>query len=425
MSFRPIQRARILGASLTAATLVVGLTTAAYADPVTIPPMRSIGPIGSGGGAVLADDGTLYVNNYGSILVWGPSSDGGAPDLQKTFTGVNTVGQISLHPSAGLAYADDAANTVNVIDPTQADGPAVPVRSIGGASTTLDDPQTAAWASDGSLWVVDVVPTVELLRFAPGADGDVAPVTVIGGSKTGLAEGVGLSQSPMLAALPNHGVVVTRVGFDPTAAVFTGSQSGDVRPARMIRMRRTQPNWLNQGVAADAKGRIYLGAGPLENDYGRLDVFAPNAQGWAEPLISLGGMEQNFQIPAVPALAPNGNLALMDLHVIALPPTLTTLATVQVYRSLFLKPGKVKALKTKAAGKNATISWKAGTNPSRTPLTYAVVIKKGKKVLVSKKSTSTRLAIKRSTLPKGKLTVSVQASNVGGKASAAKKTLKN
>ncbi|MDO9458488.1 hypothetical protein [Nocardioides sp.] len=405
-----------------AVLVLVGSGAAAVGPPadastIGVGPDRVIAGGSSTPAMAIASDGTIYAA-AGDITVWSPTSEG-RPVVVKTFTGTGTSGTPpALSPTAGLAYVD-GSSAVQVLDPAQADGPAVPTRTITGALTGIDDPSAVTWTPEGSLWVADEVvdgePGIELLRFAPGADGDVAPVQRIAGGRTRLETDAVLGGIVAVAGLPGDGVAAAPSGVDPRVSVFTRTQSGNVAPARRIQVPTPTPHWLTQGVAADPQGRIYIGSGDLDGHaFGRLDVYGPTADGSDAPLVTLGGTRQRFQIPLVPTVAANGRLALVDATVISLGSSTQVVGRVEVFRPLFTKPGAPSALVVTRGRTQVGFRWSAAANPAGTPLTYRVVVRKGARTVLSRTVPTTALSLRRSALPTGALRVTVTAVNIGG-----------
>lgn len=360
--------------------------------------------------------------------MWAPTSNG-APDIVKTITG-NFSSYVPSLGSAGLAFVDTSTSSIDVIDPNQAAGAAVLVRSLSGANTMIDGPAGVAWTPGGSLWVIDTLvagnPGFELLRFGPGATGNVAPVQQISGSKTGLGTNTSLGGQSTLAGLPGNAVAVAPVSVDPSVSVFTSSQTGNVAPSRKIQVPTPSPHWLSEGVGSDPQGRIYIGSGDINgNEFGRLDIYGPTANGNDKPLLTLGGTKQRFQIPVLPSVSSNGTLALADLTLLVLGSSSQQSGRIEVFKPLFTKPGAPKSLKVKTTSKTATFSWKAPTNPSGTPVSYVVTVKKGSKAVLTKATGGTSLAVPSASLPSGRLTVSVKAVNAGGTGPAASKKFRS
>jgi hypothetical protein len=97
----------------------------------------------------------------------------GGPEF--TTTGM-TVGDDSFVYVAGYD-ADDQNDRIEVYAPG-ADGDDAPVRTITGAQTDLDEPYRIAVADDGRIYVGDRTDQ-EIVVFADDANGDVAPLQVI------------------------------------------------------------------------------------------------------------------------------------------------------------------------------------------------------------------------------------------------------
>lgn len=413
----------------TAATLLAGglavASTLAPADAATIggvTPVRTI-PTGSNLPFVaIADDGTIYSYYSGSIDVWAADSDG-SPDIVKSFTGASVDGQPALDEVRGLAYA--SGTSVVVMDPHQAGGAVVATRTITGAATGLDDAAAVAWAPNGSLWVYDTTSPdgPELLRYAPGANGNAAPAQRIAGLKARLAGQAVIGGQGLIAAMPDNGVAFApATASNPQVSIFKGSQSGNAAPAYHATVATVSPHWLSEGLASDPQGRLYIGSGDIQGNYfGRLDVFSSTGQ----PLVTIGGNAQRFQVPLVPTVAKNGTLALVDATVLDLGGSTQLIGQVEVYRALFSKPGAVRSLKVTTSRTSQNVTWLAPANPGGTPPAYTVVVKKGTKTVLSKRVAGTRLAIARSALPKGSLTVTVTAVNVGGAGPRASRTFTN
>lgn len=403
---------------------VASALTPAGAVTTSAKPVRQV-PVTNLQSMTISNNGSLYVVNSSSIDVWSPSSDG-IPDVTKTITGANVSGFPSLKEGTGLAYASSGASVV-VINPGQAAGAAVPIRTISGAATKIDSPAAVAWTPSGSLWVEDenADSTYELLRFAPGADGNVAPVQQIHGSHTGLnTTGILGGGGAAITGLPGNGVAAAPISVDPQVMVFTGSQTGNAYPHRSLQVPTPTPHWLTDGVASDPQGRIYIGSGDLDgNQFGRLDVFGPTG---TKPILTLGGTQQRFQVALSPVVAANGTMALLDATIVNLGGSGLSGAKVDFFKPLFAKPSVVRSLKVSKSKKTQTISWAAPTSRGGTAaLSYKVVVKKGSKTKFSKSTKSTSLSVKRKSLPKGKLKVTVTAVNVGGSGPGVTKKLKN
>ncbi|GAB3851699.1 hypothetical protein GCM10028801_01610 [Nocardioides maradonensis] len=418
----PLRRALMAAATLLAGGLAVA-STIAPADAATVVAVRPVRTIPVGTQSPLpavANDGTLYLPSSGQIQQLAPDSDGSNQHVLKTFTGFTPSSNLAIGPN-GIAFASGAS--LVVFDPSQLAGAITPIHTITGANTTLDGPGAVAWGADGSLWTLDANPSgpPDLLRFAPGADGNATPTKVIGGTHTNMVGA--FSAGGFIAALPAGGIAFAANSVQPSISVWTGAQHGNVAPARVIRVPAPTPHWLAEGLASDPQGRLYIGAGDANgNAFGALYVFAPTANGDATPLLTLGGPAQRFEIPLAPSVSSNGTLALLDATIIALGSSTQQAAQIEVFRPLFARPGAVRSLKVTPSRTSQTISWLAPANPGGTPPSYRVVVRKGTRTVLSKAVAGTRLVVARSALPKGSLKVTVTAVNVGGAGPGASRT---
>lgn len=148
----------------------------------------------AGGDAV--EVGGIEAGSGTQTQIFGPSSIETAPDGRLVVTGQDWVSVFA----AG------------------AEGDVAPLQYVQGAATRIGITLGAGLDSRGNLyvgsadsWSVGAHPRV--LRFAPGATGDVAPATVLTGTRTGLT-------LPYVETLPAGGVVLAN--FDPSAGYLEG-----------------------------------------------------------------------------------------------------------------------------------------------------------------------------------------------------------
>jgi len=193
------------------------------------------------------------------------------------------------HQSWGLALskaADQIAVTVEVQNTIvfyrrQVTGVEAPLRLIRGEATGLADPHGIYWdeshneigvanhgnfrglvkntgggceetsvAEDGAEVGESRPPSVRI--FSGGAKGDVTPLRVIEGSRTGLDWPMGVAYDA------GHDTIAVANNGDDSVLIFGRASKGDVAPVRVIRGDRTG---LNRpiGVAVDAqKGEIWV-----------------------------------------------------------------------------------------------------------------------------------------------------------------------
>lgn len=161
--------------------------------------------LGSPGAVDVGRDGTVYVLNdavdYGvpSVTTYAPGASGNVAPLHRLLLpprgafyaqamALDGAGDVFV---AGIVQKSDYTDEAAIFEfaPLTSDTPAT-LRAIEGPHTGLTGPSSIAVGSDGTLYVSDAsldANIADVEAFAPGANGDVAPVRRISGSKTGLS----------------------------------------------------------------------------------------------------------------------------------------------------------------------------------------------------------------------------------------------
>jgi hypothetical protein len=421
-----------------ASCLMLGLTAVhspAHAATLGTAPTKTIN-LGTGGGlseSLLANDGTTFLPTGSEVDVLPPNATS-ADDISSTITGVNYTGEMSYSQTHGMAFVTtSAASTslpgVEVFDPFQTAGAVNITRTISGALTQIDSPESVSWAPDGSLWVLDSevgsTDQLELLHFPAGASGNVSPDADITGPATGLDTSSTLDAGSLIAALPNGEVAALPLGFDGQVSIFSDHQSGNAAPKRFVNDPQGGPDYLFIGLAADASGRLYVTQGDYNaNDWGHIDVFAPGAGPTSKPEVTVTGATSKLHVPALPSVAANGKIVLADIIII--PSQTQEYIRLMYFNALpspASTPGSVKAA---SKGSKVTVSWKKPSSTGGAAISaYTVTISKGSKKVTSLTTTKTSATFASSKLPSGTLTASVTATNVAGASPAGTKTFKN
>jgi hypothetical protein len=140
-------------------------------------------------------------DNAGEIVTFDARADGNAAPL-RVLAGAKTQlfgpGRIAFDPIHNMIYAANIYTSTITGYPAGSSGNVAPTIFIHGKKTQLWNPDAIAIDKAGYLYVgnepiVPGPPPASILVFAPGANGNVAPVQMIAGSKTQLAEVNGLS----------------------------------------------------------------------------------------------------------------------------------------------------------------------------------------------------------------------------------------
>ncbi|HYK82116.1 MAG TPA: NHL repeat-containing protein [Gemmatimonadales bacterium] len=159
-----------------------------------------------------------------------------------------------------------------------------PTLTITGSNTGLNDPHGIARDGTGNLYVANMA-TSTITVYAPGLSGNVAPIRTIAGNNTGLSAPQGIA----LDAAGNLYVSNLFGGSLGNILVFAAGASGNVAPKATIAGTSTGL-WFPTGIALDAAGRIYVANEDNNSGYTEsITVYAPGASGNATPTATIAG----------------------------------------------------------------------------------------------------------------------------------------
>jgi hypothetical protein len=271
--------------------------------------------------------GNLYVLNkgfMGSVTVYAPSVSGNARPI-RTIAGFSTelkkgaeylavdgAGNVYVSesldvsavkaPSAKTIYADSL-----LVFPAGADGDVKPLRTIKGDATRMDGIRGLALDAAGNLYVANTGEPVNgrdanirVTVYAPGADGNAAPIRTIEGPNTGL-------QRPFFLSLDAAGnlYVVNLAGSTGgvTVTVYARGASGDARPVRTLQgPRMHDAGDMGDAVAVDGVGDIFMS----DLDGASVQVYPPGAGGNIPPIRTIKGPSTQLHSPRFVAVWPLG-----------------------------------------------------------------------------------------------------------------------
>jgi sugar lactone lactonase YvrE len=199
-------------------------------------------------------------------------------------------------------YVTNAANAVTVYT-ARANGNVAPIRAIKGRKTGLKFPNGIALDAAGVIYVMNSTPSVTV--YAAGARGNAAPIREIKGPHTQMV-------NPLRLALDNGGYVYVPNGgasgsSSPSVTVYAPGADGDVAPIRKISGSNTQLH-SPDGIALDSSGNIYVANYGTYSNYGSVTVYAPGAKGNAAPIRTITGSNTGFDLPDGIALDANRNI---------------------------------------------------------------------------------------------------------------------
>ena len=186
----------------------------------------------------------VYTNAANAIVTCSASPAGNCVPVATVVgsaTGLNDPRGISENSSGRLAVANLQSNDVLIFE-LGANGNVAPLSTIAGSNTGISQPMAVAFDQSDNLWVADYG---ELLEFAAGANGNVAPIRTIVGNQTGLGATTAI-------AVDRQNVVYTVDEYTNRLAAFDESTLGsNVSPDRVWSNPNVSGISTPNGVAVD------------------------------------------------------------------------------------------------------------------------------------------------------------------------------
>jgi hypothetical protein len=248
----------------------------------------------------IAPSGKIYVDNgtYGPVLVFPAGANGSVSAQDLGGSTIHLAGGVAVD-AFGQIYVSDVLSNEIYVWKKDAVGNVSPIRTISGSHTLLSEPYGIASDSHGNLWVANGGNGSfgygdSVLEFKKGANGDVSPLTAIGGSRTGLKYPVNVHVDP------TDRIITT--GKNPNSVlIFAAGSNGNVPPAVTISGSRTKLISVTT-VGGDYQGRIYATTYPPHSGYGSILVFGSQAHGNASPVADITGPKTGVTQPLSPTL---------------------------------------------------------------------------------------------------------------------------
>ncbi len=320
-------------------TPTVGLTPTLTPTPAPTPtstssstgdPTQTPTPTPAPTPTVIPGSGTIYVANHpqglvpGSVTEYAPGSNGDvAPiaTISGPHTGLNAPQGIALDARGNIYVGAHFENGTGGIDgrvtiyPAGSNGDVAPIATISGPNTGLDSRFIFGIALDpvGNIYALTNErpfydnPSVNV--YAPGSNGNVAPIATISGSNTALDSGYGLTVDSN-----GNTYVLYQVGATAEVWVYAPGSHGNEEPSATISgssVGLIEPH----GIAVDSNGKIYV------SDSGSLSikVYAPGSNGNVAPIATIKGSNTGISGLYTVALDSNANIYVVAPSVGAMP----------------------------------------------------------------------------------------------------------
>jgi hypothetical protein len=188
--------------------------------------------------------GDIYVSGLmsNSVSVYAPGANGDPTPIRYisgSNTKLNFPSYLHVTPKGRLYVANFIGKSVNVYAPG-ANGDVAPAQLITGSDTGIYYASAVTVDNKGRIYVSSLPPASQtaccVTAYAKNANGDAVPIRTISGAQTGLtgADGIGLDSS--------DNIYVTQLppsNATPSVTVFKKGATGDVAPIRTIMGSKT------------------------------------------------------------------------------------------------------------------------------------------------------------------------------------------
>ena len=203
----------------------------------------------------------IVVGNHtaGSITKYPGNADGNTSPAGEFLTSAGFPIALAIDVAGNLYVVSDIGNHVLVYAAgTNTQNP--PIRTISGPNTELHRPTGVALDRDGNIYVADWAATTNrsaVLKFPSGAEGDVAPIAKIPGTR-GVPGSPGAVNTEFTrasgVAVDSSGNIYVLDDLRAQLVIFAPGANGDVSPAVVVALDLHFP----QQVTLDSDENIYV-----------------------------------------------------------------------------------------------------------------------------------------------------------------------
>lgn len=197
-----------------------------------------------------------------------------------------------------LYVADFGSNSITVYG-LKATGNVKPLLRLTGPNTKLNQPADVAVSKSGTIYVANASggsnDTGSVTVYGPGANGDVAPLQTIGGTKAGLEkpQGIALDSSGKIYVANYAGGSLG----EGSVTIYRGNSTGNVAPIGTIEGSKTQL-FGPAGLVLDADDTVYVPNGEINS----VTVYAAGSDGNVAPKRTISGSKTGLEVPYQVAL---------------------------------------------------------------------------------------------------------------------------
>jgi len=274
--------------------------------------------------------GRIYVANFdtNTVTVYAPTANGNVPPIA-VIGGSNTrLGSptgIALDASGKIYVVNSAEyrnGRITVYPPLGTSTGIlneVPIATIAGSKTLLENPTGMALDSQGNIYVTNELrfPIKQhesfdrgrLTVYPAGSSGNITPIATISGATTGLAFPVGIAlDSAGNIYVTNFYTANTSSGlrFDASITVYAAGSKGNARPTAIIAGDNTNLGYP-QGLALDSSRNLYVTGDGIK-------VYPAGSNGDVSPAATIVGADTGLAGPIGIALDSGGSLYVLNSY---------------------------------------------------------------------------------------------------------------
>jgi len=307
------------------------------------------------GAIVTSVPGITYVANSGnnSVTEYAVGAGGNASPIRTiggALTGLNGPESLALDASGTLYVSNHTGNSLTEYA-AGANGNVAPIRTVTGAATGLNSPYGVALDALGTVHVANNGNDT-VTEYAAASTGNVAPIRTVSGSATGLSGPIGVAID---AAGTLYVANISTSTATNSVTEYPSGANGNVAPARRINGAATGLN-APVDLGVDSAGTLYV-----SNEGGGITEYAGGADGNVPPTRTITGIGTGLAGPLGLALDPAANLYVSSG---------ASGGSVTEYSPLAagIAPAPLRAINGVATGLNAPFGIVVGNGPSSTPV---------------------------------------------------------
>ncbi len=276
--------------------------------------------------------GRIYIANFdtNTMTVYAATANGNVPPIA-VIGGSNTrlAGPTGIAlDSSGKIYVVNSAEYRNgsiTIYPPLGTSIGIlnqaPIAAIAGSKTLLDNPTGIALDAQGNMYIANELhfsrkpdqrfDRGRLTVYPAGSRGNIAPIAVISGARTGLALPLGIaldSDGNVYVANSYTANTSSSLRYDSSITVYAAGSKGNTTPIATIAGDHTNLSYP-QGLALDSSRNLYV-----TGDGIGIEVYPAGSSGDVSPVATIAGADTGLSVPIGIVLDSAGSLYVLNSY---------------------------------------------------------------------------------------------------------------